>query len=282
MPASPRTRTSRPWPRLAALMASVSVASSPARPTRASGHAHHPLPASVGPRLAVGLRLRLGWWPSDDRCGGCSGWRRTPSSCATTTSCSAGWPSGSPARSCGRSRAGASSTARTRATRWSARCTRRPGWTWSSTRPRTSTPTTSATPGGRAGARTPTRCGSSTTAGCRWTARSRTSSRSTARRWRRRGSRWPAVLDGSVPVVSLVTEVLAEHRPFQLQRVAAYALVVRDGAAGPEVLLTRNSAARPAPGLVDAPRRRHRPRRGGAAGAGPRGPGGDGSRLHPR
>ena len=36
MPASPRTRTSRPWPRLAALMASVSVASSPARPTRAS------------------------------------------------------------------------------------------------------------------------------------------------------------------------------------------------------------------------------------------------------
>ena len=81
-----------------------------------------------------------------------------------------------------------------------------------------------------------------------------------------------AVLDGTVPVVALVTEVLAEHRPFQLQRVAAYALVVRDGAAGHEVLLTRNSAARPAPGLVDAARRRHRPRRGAAERAGARGP----------
>ena len=80
------------------------------------------------------------------------------------------------------------------------------------------------------------------------------------------------VLDGSVPVVSLVTEVLAEHHPFQLQRVAAYALVVRDGADGPEVLLTRNSARGPHPGLVDAPRRGHRPRRAGTAGAGPRGP----------
>jgi len=57
-----------------------------------------------------------------------------------------------------------------------------------------------------------------------------------------------AVLDGSVPVVSLVTEVLAEHRPFQMQRVAAYGLAVRDGSAGPEVLLTRNSARGPHPG----------------------------------
>jgi ADP-ribose pyrophosphatase YjhB (NUDIX family) len=57
-----------------------------------------------------------------------------------------------------------------------------------------------------------------------------------------------AVLDGSVPVVSLVTEVLAEHQPFQLQRVAAYALVLREGAAGQEVLLTRNSARGPHPG----------------------------------
>ena len=56
------------------------------------------------------------------------------------------------------------------------------------------------------------------------------------------------VLDGTVPVVGLVTEVLAEHRPFQLQRVAAYALVVRDGATGPELLLTRNSARGPHPG----------------------------------
>ena len=51
------------------------------------------------------------------------------------------------------------------------------------------------------------------------------------------------VLDGAVPVVSLVTEVLAEHQPFQMQRVAAYALAVRDGADGAEVLLTRNSRA---------------------------------------
>ena len=71
------------------------------------------------------------------------------------------------------------------------------------------------------------------------------------RRARRHACRWSR----------LVTEVLAEHRPFQLQRVAAYALVIRDGrtgrgAADPEL------AARPAPGLVDAARRRHRPRRG--------------------
>ena len=91
-----------------------------------------------------------------------------------------------------------------------------------------------------------------------------------------------AVLDGSVPVVGLVTEVLAEHRPFQLQRVAAYALVVRDGAAGPEVLLTRNSARGPHPGWWTLPgggidhgeEARH--------GAGPRGPGGDRTRLHAR
>jgi 8-oxo-dGTP diphosphatase len=56
------------------------------------------------------------------------------------------------------------------------------------------------------------------------------------------------VLDGTVPVVSLVTEVLAEHQPFQMQRVAAYALVLRDGPDGDEVLLTRNSARGPHPG----------------------------------
>jgi len=56
------------------------------------------------------------------------------------------------------------------------------------------------------------------------------------------------VLDGSVPVVGLVTEVLAEHQPYQRQRVAAYALAVRDGATGPEVLLARNSARGPHPG----------------------------------
>jgi ADP-ribose pyrophosphatase YjhB (NUDIX family) len=45
------------------------------------------------------------------------------------------------------------------------------------------------------------------------------------------------VLEQRVPVVSLVLEALADHRPFQLQRVAAYLLAVRDGS----VLLTRIS-----------------------------------------
>ena len=52
------------------------------------------------------------------------------------------------------------------------------------------------------------------------------------------------VLDGTVPTVSLVTEVLSAHRAFRLQRVAAYALVVRDG----RVLLVRNSPRGPYPG----------------------------------
>jgi 8-oxo-dGTP diphosphatase len=52
------------------------------------------------------------------------------------------------------------------------------------------------------------------------------------------------VLDGTIPTVSLVTEVLEQHRAFQLQRVAAYALVVR----GDEVLLVRNSPRGPYPG----------------------------------
>jgi ADP-ribose pyrophosphatase YjhB (NUDIX family) len=56
------------------------------------------------------------------------------------------------------------------------------------------------------------------------------------------------VLDGTVPVVSLVTEVLAAHQPFRMQRVAAYALAVRETASGLEVLLTRNSARGPHPG----------------------------------
>ncbi|GAA4700347.1 NUDIX domain-containing protein [Nocardioides conyzicola] len=46
------------------------------------------------------------------------------------------------------------------------------------------------------------------------------------------------VLDGSVPVVPMVLEALADHRPFRHQRLGAYALVRRDGA----VLLTRISA----------------------------------------
>ena len=46
------------------------------------------------------------------------------------------------------------------------------------------------------------------------------------------------VLDGTVPVVPLVVEALADHRPTSVQRVAAYALVRRAG----HVLLTRISA----------------------------------------
>jgi ADP-ribose pyrophosphatase YjhB (NUDIX family) len=57
------------------------------------------------------------------------------------------------------------------------------------------------------------------------------------------------VLEGRVPTVSLVTEVLEQHSAFQLQRVAAYALVVRDG----HVLLTRNSARGPHPGTWTLP-----------------------------
>lgn len=45
------------------------------------------------------------------------------------------------------------------------------------------------------------------------------------------------VLDGTVPVAPLVLEALRDHRPFQMQRVAAYALIVRDAC----VLLTRIS-----------------------------------------
>ncbi|KRF16747.1 NUDIX hydrolase [Nocardioides sp. Soil797] len=46
------------------------------------------------------------------------------------------------------------------------------------------------------------------------------------------------VVSGAAPVTSLVDEALEDHRPFQLQRVAAYGLVRRDDT----VLLTRLSA----------------------------------------
>jgi ADP-ribose pyrophosphatase YjhB (NUDIX family) len=45
------------------------------------------------------------------------------------------------------------------------------------------------------------------------------------------------VLDGTVPVAGLVTEALADHQPFQQQRVAAYAVIRR----GDSLLLTRIS-----------------------------------------
>ncbi len=57
------------------------------------------------------------------------------------------------------------------------------------------------------------------------------------------------VLGGAVPTVALVAEVLEQHRVFRLQRVAAYALVLRDG----QVLLARNSVRGPHPGAWTLP-----------------------------
>ncbi|HEU5038420.1 MAG TPA: NUDIX domain-containing protein [Nocardioides sp.] len=45
------------------------------------------------------------------------------------------------------------------------------------------------------------------------------------------------VLDGTVPVVPMVLEALADHRPFRHQRLAAYAFITR----GDDLLLTRIS-----------------------------------------
>jgi 8-oxo-dGTP diphosphatase len=58
-----------------------------------------------------------------------------------------------------------------------------------------------------------------------------------------------SVLDGSVPVVALVRQALDAHEPARIQRVAAYALVERDGA----VLLTRFSARGPHTGRWGLP-----------------------------
>jgi 8-oxo-dGTP diphosphatase len=58
-----------------------------------------------------------------------------------------------------------------------------------------------------------------------------------------------AVEAGEVPVVATVTEALADHEPMRLQRVAAYALVRRDG----EVLLTRLSERAAHPGAWTLP-----------------------------
>ena len=65
-------------------------------------------------------------------------------------------------------------------------------------------------------------------------------------------ARWHPLADvysGAVPTVPMVLESLAHHRPARLQRVAAYALVLRDDA----VLLTRNSARGPHPGTWTLP-----------------------------
>ncbi len=65
-------------------------------------------------------------------------------------------------------------------------------------------------------------------------------------------ARWHRVADvlsGAVPTVPMVREALAEHSPATRQRLAAYALLLRDGA----VLLARNSARGPHPGSWTLP-----------------------------
>jgi 8-oxo-dGTP diphosphatase len=65
-------------------------------------------------------------------------------------------------------------------------------------------------------------------------------------------ARWQPIADvrsGVVPTVPMVLEALAHLRPAARQRVAAYALVVRDD----RVLLTRNSARGPRPGVWTLP-----------------------------
>jgi ADP-ribose pyrophosphatase YjhB (NUDIX family) len=57
------------------------------------------------------------------------------------------------------------------------------------------------------------------------------------------------VLSGALPVTDIVIESLTDHRPFQLQRVAVYALIRR----GPDVLLTRLSARGAHPGAWTLP-----------------------------
>ena len=54
---------------------------------------------------------------------------------------------------------------------------------------------------------------------------------------------------GTVPVAALVKDALVDHQPHRLQRVAAYALVLR----GPDVLLTRLSARAAHPGRWTLP-----------------------------
>ena len=57
------------------------------------------------------------------------------------------------------------------------------------------------------------------------------------------------VLAGTRPVTEIVSEALADHRPFRLQRLAVYALVRRGG----DVLLTRISALGAHPGAWTLP-----------------------------
>ena len=62
-----------------------------------------------------------------------------------------------------------------------------------------------------------------------------------------------AVLAGRVPVVAMVGEALADHTPFQLQRVAAYAVIHERSPRMGRLLLTRLSAQAPHPGSWTLP-----------------------------
>ena len=67
---------------------------------------------------------------------------------------------------------------------------------------------------------------------------------------------WHDIVDiesGRVPVVPLVAHALADHRPFRLQRVAAYAVIRRRRNGDDEVLLTRLSARAAHPGAWTLP-----------------------------
>lgn len=61
------------------------------------------------------------------------------------------------------------------------------------------------------------------------------------------------VVSGAVPVAALVNDALAQHGPYRMQRVAAYAVVRRDAGRGDEVLLTRLSARAAHPGSWTLP-----------------------------
>lgn len=61
------------------------------------------------------------------------------------------------------------------------------------------------------------------------------------------------IVSGAVPTAGLVGEALADHLPFRLQRVAAYAVVLRGTADDRQVLLTQLSARAAHPGRWTLP-----------------------------
>jgi 8-oxo-dGTP diphosphatase len=61
------------------------------------------------------------------------------------------------------------------------------------------------------------------------------------------------IVSGAVPTAGLVGEALADHLPFRLQRVAAYAVVLRGAGDDRQVLLTQLSARAPHPGRWTLP-----------------------------